>query len=81
MLGWRRPLKALSIAGWLEGENPLLMALIAAYKLEKTRARSLVAATFSLTAKVIILALNTLARFNFPLRAFTFLLFFYTDIA
>jgi len=61
VLGWYRLLKALFTTGWLEGENPLLTALTAAYELVKTRACFLVTATFSPTVKAITSALNTLA--------------------
>ena len=54
-------MKALFTAGWLEGENPLYAAFIAACKLEKIRACFLVAVTFNPIAKAITSASNILA--------------------
>ena len=61
VLGRRRLLKALFTTGWLEGENPLLTTLAAAYELVKTRARSSVATTLNLIAKAITSVSNTSA--------------------
>lgn len=76
-----RALKALWIIGWLEGENPLLTALTITCKLERIRVFFFAFTTFSTTTRAIILALKTLTRPSFPLRAFIFLPFLYTDIA